>query len=586
MIDNRRNIAILGAFWLAFSVLITMASWNALQQRQFPDPDDVMRLLQVRDWIGGQSWFDVTQYRLNPPAGVPMHWSRLVDVPIAAVILLTRPFAGEWGAETAALVAVPLLTLGIVMLLVNAIGCKLTSSKAALVAAIATPFSLGTLKQMRPMRVDHHGWQIVMALAAILAALDPRQRRSGIVAGMAMALWLNISIEGLPFAAAVGALFAWRWLQTATEAERLKSYLASLAASSLVLFGLTHYPSTWLAQPRDVVTPAHLAAFTVAALIAGFAVGPATADWRTRFAILASVGVGTLVAIFSIDPHWLKGPFGSLPPLVKEMWYNQIDEGLPVWQVGWDEAAAALAQPLVGIVGALLAVRSFSGEQRERWISYLFLLLAATGASAYVLRFGTTASIIALPATAYLCQRAYRGARKLSVMPVRVVATTGALCIMTPAFAVPLTVAPVNVRLQNAVKASDLCTRRTEIEKLRALPKGQIAAPVEITPALLLSTGDKAVATGHHRNASGINDVLELFLYSPSQGAKILARRHVDYVVFCPNAPELIRFANRGPGGLAQMLQAGKAPAWLQPVEVPGLQGLKVWHVRQDLIAS
>jgi hypothetical protein len=586
MTRARRDLLTLGAIWLLFSVLITLAGWNSLQQRQFPDPDDVMRLLQVRDWIGGQSWFDVTQYRLNVPHGVPMHWSRLVDVPVAAAILIARPLVGQWGAETAALVAVPLLTLGIVMLLVRAIGLKLTSDKAALVAAVVTPLSLGALKQMRPMRIDHHGWQIVMALAAIYAALDDRPRRSGIVAGIAMALWLNISIEGLPFAAAVGALFAFRWLQAPAEADRLRSYLAFLAGSSLLLFALTHYPSTWLTQPRDVVTPAHLAAFTVAAVIAGAAVRPTTEQWRARLLILCGVGVGALAAIFTVDPHWLTGPFGSLPPLVKEMWYALIDEGLPVWQVGWAEAAATLAQPLVGIVGAVLAVQSTSGARRDRWVTYLFLLLAATAASAYVLRFGTTASIIALPATAYLCQRAFRGARKLSLMPVRVVATTGALCIMTPAFAVPLTVAPVDNRLQNAVEASDVCTLRTEIEKLRALPAGQIAAPVEITPALLLSTQHSAVASGHHRNASGINDVLELFLEPPSEGAKILARRHVDYVVVCPGAPETVRFSNRGPGGLAAMLRAGKAPEWLQPVAVPGLRGLKVWRVRETLLTA
>jgi hypothetical protein len=586
MTAPRRDLLTLGAVWLLFSILITMACWGSLQQRQFPDPDDVMRLLQVRDWIGGQSWFDVTQYRLNPPDGVPMHWSRLVDVPVAAVILLTRPFFGQWAAETAALVAVPLLTLGIVMLLVRAIGLKLMNEKAALVAAVVTPLSLGALKQMRPMRIDHHGWQIVMALAAIHAALDDRPRRSGVVAGIAMALWLNISIEGLPFAAAVGALFALRWLQEPAEAERLRSYLACFAASSLLLFGLTHYPSTWLSQPRDVVTPAHLAAFAVAAVIAGFAVRPTVEHWRARLVILAAVGLGALAAIFAVDPHWLKGPFGSLPPLVKEMWYDLIDEGLPVWRVGWTEAAATLAQPLVGIVGAALAVRSTSGAQRDRWATYLFLLLAATAAAAYVLRFGTTASVIAMPATAYLCQSAFRGARKLSLMPVRVIATTGALGIMTPAFAVPLTVAPVDNRLETALNASDVCTRRTEVEKLRVLPAGQIAAPVEITPALLFSTQHSAVASGHHRNASGINDVLELFLEPPGEGAKIVARRHVDYVVVCPGAPETVRFANRGPGGLASMLRAGKAPHWLQPVTVPGLRGLKVWRVRQDLIAD
>ena len=583
----RRRLWLLFGAWLLVSVMLTAVSWPSIMQRKFPDPDDVMRLMQVRDWIGGQSWFDVTQYRLNPPAGVPMHWSRLVDVPIAAVILLTRPFLGQFGSETAAIVAVPLLTLGIVMLLVHAIGLKLTSAKPALVAAIVTPFSLGALKQMRPMRIDHHGWQIVMALVAILAALDDRPRRSGVVAGIAMTLWLNISIEGLPYAAAVGALFAFRWViasrDAGAEADRLKTYLATLAVSSLLLFGLTHYPSTWLSQPRDVVTPAHLAAFSVAAIIAFFAARPSIKQRATRIAVLAGIGSGALAAVFAVDPHWLKGPFGSLPPLVKEMWYNQIDEGLPLWQVGWDESAMALAQPLVGIIGALVALRSVAGVQRERWISYFFLLSAATFATVYVLRFGTTASIIALPATAYLCQRAYHGARKISLMPARVGATAGALCIMTPAFAVPLSVAPANNRLETAIKAADLCSRRTEIEKLRALPTGDIAAPVEITPAILLSTPDRAVASGHHRNASGINDVLELFLYPPGKGASIIARRKVDYVVFCMNAPESIRFANRGPGGLAAMLEAGRAPDWLEPVEVQGLQGLRVWRVRKDV---
>jgi hypothetical protein len=584
---ERRHLWLLFGAWLLVSVMLTIVGWPSIMQRKFPDPDDVMRLIQVRDWIGGQSWFDVTQYRLNPPAGVPMHWSRLVDVPIAAFILLTRPFLGQFGSETAAIVAVPLLTLGIVMLLVHSIGLKLTSAKPALVAAIVTPFSLGALKQMRPMRIDHHGWQVVMALAAILAALDDRPRRSGVVAGIAMTLWLNISIEGLPYAAAVGALFALRWVVASSdseaEADRLRTYLATLAVSSLLLFGLTHYPSTWLSQPRDVVTPAHLAAFSVAAVIALFAARPSIKQRTMRIAVLAAVGSGALAAVFALDPHWLKGPFGSLPPLVKEMWYNQIDEGLPLWQVGWDESSMALAQPLVGIIGAIVALRSVTGIQRERWISYFFLLTAATFATVYVLRFGTTASIIALPATAYLCQRAYHAARKISLMPARVGATAGALCIMTPAFAVPLSVAPANNRLETAIKAADLCSRRTEIEKLRVLPTGQIAAPVEITPAILLSTPDRAVASGHHRNASGINDVLELFLYPPSKGASIIARRNVDYVVFCMNAPESIRFANRGPGGLAAMLEAGRAPDWLEPVDIRGLQGLRVWRVRKGL---
>jgi hypothetical protein len=470
------------------------------------------------------------------------------------------------------------------MFLVNAIGRKLMDSRAALVAAIATPLSLGALKQMRPMRIDHHGWQIVMALVAILAALDQRRRRSGVVAGMAMALWMNISIEGLPFAAAVGALFAWRWLGDAAESERLRSYLASLALSSVLAFVSTHLPSAWLTQPRDVVTPAHLAAFTAAALIAAVVVRPSIQQWQIRLAMLCLVGTSAVAAIFAVDPHWLKGPFGSLPPLVKQMWYDRVDEGLPIWQVDWADSAVALAQPAVGIAGTIFALRAASGEARQRWAIYLFLLAAATLCTAYVIRSGTTASIIALPGTAFLCLLALSRAREVSLMPARIVASAGALFILAPAYGVPLSVAPSQDRLQFAFKAFVRCTEREEVEKLRSLPTGDIAAPLDITPAILVDTPHRAIASGHHRNAAAMDDMIRLFVHPTSEGAGILARRQADYVVTCPNAPESIRYAYRGPDGLMAMLATGRAPRWLEPVAVPGLHALRVWRVRKDLL--
>ena len=586
MTAERRNLLLLIGGWLVVSVLMAMLSWPSITQRQFPDPDDAMRLLQVRDWVAGQSWFDVTQYRLNLPDGVPMHWSRLVDAPIAAVILLARPFFGQYGAETAALVVVPLLTLGIAMLLVQRVGLKIMGSGPALAAALATPFSLGGLKQMRPMRIDHHGWQIVMALVALLAAMDVRPRRSGIIAGVAMAVWMNISIEGLPFAAAFGALFAWQWLTNAAATERLKAYLGSIALSSIVLFAATHYPSTWASQPRDVVTPAHLAAFAVAWALCAATVRPGVTQLRTRLALLTLAGALTLGTMFAIDPHWLVGPFGSLDPLVRQMWYQTVDEGLPMWQIDPSEAATGIAQPLVGLLGAALAIRVSSGAARERWMIYSFILGALTLAGVFVLRTETTASVIALPATAFLCSLAFVRAQKLSLMPARVVASTAALCIMTPAYAVPLSVTPVDERFAHAFDAGNDCLKKAQLDKLRMLPTGDIAAPLDITPGILLDTDHRAIASGHHRNASGMRDVIRLLVMPPAQGAEIVTRRHSDYLVFCPGGPEALRSAHRGPGGLAAMLVAGKAPDWLEPVSLPGLHGLQVWRVRKDVAAA
>ena len=56
-----------------------------------------------------QDCFDLRQYRLNPPTGANIHWSRLVDLPIAGLILLLRPFVGGTDAERAAVAIAPML---------------------------------------------------------------------------------------------------------------------------------------------------------------------------------------------------------------------------------------------------------------------------------------------------------------------------------------------------------------------------------------------------------------------------------------------------------------------------------------------
>jgi hypothetical protein len=576
----RRDMLIILALWLLVSALMIWRALPSIGERTFPDPDDAMRLLQVRDWLAGQSWFDVTQYRLNPPAGGPMHWSRIVDLPIAAVILLVKPFAGQYGAETAALVLIPLLTLAITMLLVFFISCRLMERPGPMLAVIATPMTLGAQKQMRIMRIDHHGWQIVLALVALLGVLDPRPRRGGIMAGVAMAVWLNISIEGLPFTAAVGAWFAFEWLRDAAAAQRLKSYLAALTVATVAVFGLTHAPSTWQTYPHDALTPAHFSAFATAWLCCHLGMRSDFANVWKRLAVLAGAGALTVAATFTVDPHFLQAPFAALDPIVRDLWYNAVDEGQPVWKLQLSTAAQALAQPLVGLAGALFAIRMAPAKQRDSWLAFAWLLFAGTIMSCCVVREATTVSVLSVPGTAFLCTCALRRARTVSLMPLRAVATAGALCIMTPAYAVPATLTPSNPRLSRATAASDACVTRTEIEKLNQLPPSNLAVPMDITPPILVMTPHTAIASGYHRNVSGIRDTILLFVSKPDQAREIVARRHIDYLVFCPQTPETVWWSENGPHGLAAMLNENKAPDWLEPAGIRGLHALKVWRVR------
>jgi hypothetical protein len=76
-----------------------------------------MRLLEVRDLLAGQSWWDVHQYRMNPPlarictgrAGGPADWWGPAGLP---------RFLPDHAATIAAMALIPLLELLAAMLVV------------------------------------------------------------------------------------------------------------------------------------------------------------------------------------------------------------------------------------------------------------------------------------------------------------------------------------------------------------------------------------------------------------------------------------------------------------------------------------
>ena len=87
---------VLVAAWLLYIVVIVSSRWTSIQALGLPDTDDNLRLAQVRALLEGQGWYDLTQHRFDPAhGGANIHWSRLVDLPIAGLILLLKPLRGN-----------------------------------------------------------------------------------------------------------------------------------------------------------------------------------------------------------------------------------------------------------------------------------------------------------------------------------------------------------------------------------------------------------------------------------------------------------------------------------------------------------
>ena len=80
--------------WIVVAGVFLYPRWDAIRGFMLSDTDDNMRIMQVRALLAGQGWYDLRQYRLDPPFGADIHWSRLVDLPIAAIKLALAPFVG------------------------------------------------------------------------------------------------------------------------------------------------------------------------------------------------------------------------------------------------------------------------------------------------------------------------------------------------------------------------------------------------------------------------------------------------------------------------------------------------------------
>jgi hypothetical protein len=571
-----------GLAWAMIAALLLVTNLSAIIGQRFPDPDDALRLIQVRDLLAGQGWFDLTQHRVDAAGGgVAMHWSRLVDLPIALVVLMLRGIVGQGAAETAALIAIPLLTFGIALLLAARIAWRLVGDEAAGFACLAMALSVPVIEQLRPMRIDHHGWQIVCVLAVMNALMARRPMVGGWAAGLAMATWLSISIEGLPLAAAICGVMAVRWLRDRHDSGWFVGTLQGLAAGSAALFALTRGLGD-LAQHCDAISPAHLAAFAAGACTA---TAMARLEPLPRFAQLAgfaTIAALAFAALQLLAPGCTGDAFAGLDPLVKTFWHRGVSEGRPIWEQSLNVALQVGVPPLVGLAACLQLAARNGAWLRRWWLDYALILLAALVVSLFVVRAGAVAGALAAVPLGWRVREWLRSARNLRRPGKRALVMAGMALALLPAM--PLTLLSMARPAQASSGKTPLRVSSCRVEEsakvIEQLPRGEILAPFDIGPELLLETGHTVVATSHHRGAEAMRTTIAAFLGRPEAARAALTARGTRYVALCPGLAEPARYRAAAPDGFMARLLEGRAPAWLEPVPVPGDGGLAVWRIR------
>ncbi len=574
---------LLAGLWLLVSAGLIWSGWTQVTTLSGWDPDDQLRLAQLRDFMNGQSWFDTTQYRMNPPDGAPMHWSRMIELPLALIILLLRPLFGQPVAEMIAGTVVPLLLLGWVAYMLSRIATRISSREAGVAAALITLSSGALLLQLRPMRIDHHGWQLAMAVLALSTIFWRNARTAGLTLGLALALWLHISLEGAPMSAAFFLLLGLRWVRDDGEGDRMFWTVLSFALSSSFLFFGTQADGLYAATYCDTISPPHLGAIVLAALVMLPAIRLLPDDWRLRLGVAAVAGVAALSAIFLLAPQCAGGAFGTMDPLVREYWYVKVTEGLPVWHQSWRVAVNLGAGLLGGVVSWIMLRGRLKREERRKLDSIGFFVFYGLLLSVLVIRTISVAAAYAIPVTAVLVAMLFKRYRRSNIAVQRIGLVIAMLVLLVPGAAVSSLIRMIPdsaARKERPVTtADDLCQSALSVRALTALPKGTFLAPFDMGPMILAQTPHQVLASSHHRNEKAMRDHIQMFRSAPDESRRLMNARQIDYLAICPQETELGYYAKKDPKGLWAQIRKGNVPAWLQPMPDMG-EGMKLWRVR------
>lgn len=577
--------------WLLCAAMQLWVDRHYIQTVDFRDPDDALRLVEVRNWLAGQSWFDVTQYRSHPPTGAPMHWSRLVDIPIAFFIRLYGLFAATPMAERLALVTVPLLMLGGLFAILHSLTVRVTGRPlAGVVAATLLAASVGVLVQFSPLRIDHHGWQITLTLLAVrlaLAGRPERRARDAALAGLVMAVNLTIALESLPLAVAIGGVLGLRYLRRRDAFAGLLLYLFMLGGGAALLLpamlGWTGAAVPWC----DAMSPAYALPLLLVALLFGgiMRLSPQGTMWQRLLCLAVAGGAGALL-FARAAPQCLGGPFSMLDPLVYRLWYTGIREGMPVWTQPVDIQMLVTLPGLLGLAGTLLALRSDGAARRDRWVELLIVQGIAFAVSMSVTRAMGLAHVLAMPGNAWLFLAALRTATRLQTPVGRVL--LGFCCFgLTPLGSEVLGMAVLtstnkagDTKKDNkAAGLWDICVTRRGFVQLDRLPPAELMTPLDIGSHILAFTHHSVVATGHHRNVAGMKTVISFFIADPGEAHAIIAKTPARYVGFCPTEKEARRYASENPRGMMALLLQDRPPSWLQRISMERKDDIRFYRL-------
>ncbi len=358
--------------------------------------DDQVRMTQVLNWINGAGFYDRTLMRANPPEGFTTIWTRLVDMPIALLVLVAQQFVAQKKAALVAAAIMPMAQLAFLMAFVAPYFARplVGKNKARLICLFlvfttVANYKFFSISGFMMGEASHHAWYVILyllifgataRLAMGSARIDPVLMLAGSVA-----LCTAVGIECYPMiAGATGFLAVVGWgYNRPSIVSRGGDGLLIAALGAVILLPLHQPPQNWFSI--SFAEPSILGAMLVG-IAGGFLKVEVLVlrKWGggrvTSALVLGGIAACSAAALVYAFPDMLNGAAAGLSPAERKMALSEHYEALSLWAVSRNFLEFInLSMPIfIGLVAGVVAVCQAQSPRRKA-VSFCYLGFAALG---------------------------------------------------------------------------------------------------------------------------------------------------------------------------------------------------------------
>jgi hypothetical protein len=562
--------------------------------------DDQARMTQVLQWVNGGGWYDRLITRVNAPEGFQSIWARIVDIPIAFVIVIAEQFTDQKTAALAASVVVPMIELALMFLAARYFARPIAGKKEARLVVLFLMFTtvlnhkIYTLAGFHLGEASHHAWYGILNVAMFGAAarivLGVAGYAPKIMLGGAIALLLAVGVEGLPMIAGVVAilsLLSWGF-GTPHLARRGAEALGIGSLLSLLLLPMHAPPEQWLdvsfAQP-SILGPLVTAIAAAFLLLQSLIVRNIKQRLVTGI-LLMSLAMAVATALIVAFPDILAGGTASLSPNERKLAATEHPEVWSMFRVAADTIDyIGLVMPSVIALIAGLAAMITTGNTRRRMMygAYAGFAAVPSGLAQIYWRYIHHAQTAVCPLLLYAWRKIRVAAPKNTSYALL---SFLAFIALGPFWMVFLPALDMNAPFltQVAFFPAKIYTEPYSCDTLSFAdylnkhygPKTLINVPDWDSASFLYETDLRIDFLSNYPSHDHFIDNKQFFQTQDVALARQIAARHgfdlVAVCVFIPMSPDMVASRPYRMPSMIERLKEGSPPPWLKPVPVTGVR--------------